>query len=955
MKTSPPSQHSESIHSLADETSLHSGSFHSNLNEQIKSEEFPSDLSMKLINSSNVNKPSNTFDSLGSNSDLSTSMDRTRYSYKAQKQNYLTEKKRITNELVAVLRDSPVIVLADWLKVRGTLRDWTKLWVILKPGLLLLYKRPQEKNSVWVGTVVLNSCQVIQRPSKKHGFCFKIFHPLEKSIWSARGPNGEAVGALTFPLPMTHLIFRASDENTDLDEGDRMSDVSAESKATGSTSHSETSLEKLDECETKHEETYYIAAPPEEMGEVRPGMDLSKVVLPTFILEPRSFLEKLSDYYHHADLLEEAIHSSDPYTRMKTVVKFYLSGFYKKPKGLKKPYNPVIGELYRCYWYHSKSDSKTFYISEQALYSVWFVECINNKQQCGQMKSFFDSKIVGGNRASRYAWPWQAVINVQGQFTCGGTLIDVRHVVTAAHCISGVSSVPSDYTVRVGAHNIDSNSNDYTGIAYQVVRLFVNERFRDVEYGYDIAILRLQYAVPLSDFVNIICLPTPSYPTPDYTSVIITGFGVTSENGVLPNTLQQANIQVLPDCVDAYDNFNNDRQICAGLSAGGRDTCQGDSGGPLQLIDKYGRWTLVGITSYGEGCARIDYPGNSVSAILDGSARLTLLNQGEDYSMTLPYANCKGILIGKLQMELGGRVQIICEKTRYSAEIDFRLKPFIGGNELTNQVEGKIKLGKETLATIIGHWDDQIDIIDKATSTRSVLWKVNPSVVKSRLKRFVVPIEQQNDNESEKQNDQNLATEEKTIVEEQQRKQLKELKTTGNEWKPQMFILDPVSKEWIYLHADLRPWDSYNDIVQYESNFIISTKQRHHAPLYTSGASRSGSMADATATATSNMIRGPSPSLVRKRSDSVRHDKNDNDLVVNNRRISNHLRRGSHDDNSDNSYGKYFDNELEKINRRVTRNEDTIHDLKLRLDNQFGTNHQLINSLLSPHSINYKY
>lgn len=39
------------------------------------------------------------------------------------------------------------------------------------------------------------------------------------------------------------------------------------------------------------------------MKQVRPGMDLSKVVLPTFILEPRSFLDKLSDYYYHADII----------------------------------------------------------------------------------------------------------------------------------------------------------------------------------------------------------------------------------------------------------------------------------------------------------------------------------------------------------------------------------------------------------------------------------------------------------------------------------------------------------------------------------------------------------------------------------------------------------------------------------------------------------------------------
>ncbi len=41
------------------------------------------------------------------------------------------------------------------------------------------------------------------------------------------------------------------------------------------------------------------------LKQIRPGMDLSKVVLPTFILEPRSLLEKLSDYYYHCNILEE--------------------------------------------------------------------------------------------------------------------------------------------------------------------------------------------------------------------------------------------------------------------------------------------------------------------------------------------------------------------------------------------------------------------------------------------------------------------------------------------------------------------------------------------------------------------------------------------------------------------------------------------------------------------------
>lgn len=95
------------------------------------------------------------------------------------------------------------------LQVRGTLKSWTKLWCVLKPGLLLLYKSPKTKSSHWVGTILLTSCQVIERPSKKDGFCFKLFHPMEQSIWAPRGPDKESMGAVVQPLPTAYLIFRA--------------------------------------------------------------------------------------------------------------------------------------------------------------------------------------------------------------------------------------------------------------------------------------------------------------------------------------------------------------------------------------------------------------------------------------------------------------------------------------------------------------------------------------------------------------------------------------------------------------------------------------------------------------------------------------------------------------------------------------------------------------------------
>lgn len=133
-------------------------------------------------------------------------------SYKAQRKSYRIEKKRVASELMNSIQDPTVVVLEDWLKVRGTLKSWTKLWCVLKPGLLLIYKSQKAKSNHWVGTVLLTSCQVIERPSKKDGFCFKLFHPLDQSIWAPRGPERETMGAVIQPLPTSYLIFRAASQ-----------------------------------------------------------------------------------------------------------------------------------------------------------------------------------------------------------------------------------------------------------------------------------------------------------------------------------------------------------------------------------------------------------------------------------------------------------------------------------------------------------------------------------------------------------------------------------------------------------------------------------------------------------------------------------------------------------------------------------------------------------------------
>uniref|UniRef100_A0A672SNW3 Oxysterol binding protein like 8 n=1 Tax=Sinocyclocheilus grahami TaxID=75366 RepID=A0A672SNW3_SINGR len=661
----------------------------------------------------------------GSDKDVSVSGNKLtkKESLKVQKKNYREEKKRATKELLSTITDPSVIVMADWLKIRGTLKSWTKLWCVLKPGVLLIYKT--NKNGQWVGTVLLNACELIERPSKKDGFCFKLFHPLEQSIWAVKGPKGEAVGSITQPLPSSHLIFRAASESdgrcwmdalelalkcssllkrTMIREGkeepaqtaehshinfysllrahnmqgfqfndsdqfkdpDLYSDKSdreneqeqeewenevmekSEESDSDTSERQEDSYIDLDPNETLRETTY-IEQSHEELGEageaaqtetvseenksliwtllkqVRPGMDLSKVVLPTFILEPRSFLDKLSDYYYHADFLSEAAVEENAYNRMKKVVKWYISGFYKKPKGLKKPYNPIIGETFRCLWIHTETNSKTFYIAEQ------------------------------------------------------------------------VKQFP--------------------------------------------IILRFQ---------------------------------------------------------------------------------------PFTLL----------------AC----FSGNSLSAILDGEARLSFLNRGEDYVMNMPYAHCKGILYGTMTLELGGQVSIACEKTGYSAQLEFRLKPFLGSSDSVNQISGKIKLGKEVLATLEGHWDSEVFINDKKTGEMETFWNPTPELRQNRLIRCNVPPEEQGEFESERlwqhvtrainNKDQTEATNEKFILEEAQRKAARERKAKCEEWMPALFEQDPVTGEWHYRYADTRPWDPLNDLIQFEKDGCIQTKVRHRTPMVRSASVR---------------------------------------------------------------------------------------------------------------------
>ncbi|GAM17194.1 hypothetical protein SAMD00019534_003690 [Acytostelium subglobosum LB1] len=100
------------------------------------------------------------------------------------------------------------------------------------------------------------------------------------------------------------------------------------------------------------------------LSEVKIGMDLSRVPLPTFILEPRSLLEKFTDFMIHCDLLAGVSKLADPVERIYNITRWFVSSFaYKPAKGVKKPYNPILGEIFRSQWTYAGTTA--YLVAEQ--------------------------------------------------------------------------------------------------------------------------------------------------------------------------------------------------------------------------------------------------------------------------------------------------------------------------------------------------------------------------------------------------------------------------------------------------------------------------------------------------------------------------------------------------------------------------------------------------------------
>jgi len=251
-------------------------------------------------------------------------------------------------------------------------------------------------------------------------------------------------------------------------------------------------------------------------------------------------------------------------------------------------------------------------------------ECLSGEPEaevrCGERREVAACldrvRIVGGDQAGCNEWPWQVRLSKMEDGRdadpyCGGTLVNSRHIVTAAHCTHNKTA--NSIAVTIGDHNISETATEPEERWISVEEIIEHPGY-DGDVVNDIAVIRLAEEVDLSLF-SPVCIPPASVASSEEfagQNATAVGWGALEyDTGDYPDTLQELE-DLLPivrraDCLDRQYIREDDLvpgMFCAGGPGLGMDTCQGDSGGPLTRQTSSGLYELVGVVSWGRNCAK---------------------------------------------------------------------------------------------------------------------------------------------------------------------------------------------------------------------------------------------------------------------------------------------------------------------------------------------------------------
>lgn len=219
-------------------------------------------------------------------------------------------------------------------------------------------------------------------------------------------------------------------------------------------------------------------------------------------------------------------------------------------------------------------------------------------------------RVIGGSTSSIDQSPWQVLIVMRGVSQCSGSLVSPTIVVTAAHCLAGISA--SDLRVWSGISKTSERSSSQESLVASAV---AHPSFDSRTFANDIGVITLAKPIDLLGKARTIALPygmdALAWPA-NGTPATISGWGVTSPSGgATSDQLMRADLQVLAGpgqpCGQYGPDLDPTQDVCAGTPTGSIDACQGDSGGPL--VTQSVVPLLAGLVSSGNECAKAGYPG----------------------------------------------------------------------------------------------------------------------------------------------------------------------------------------------------------------------------------------------------------------------------------------------------------------------------------------------------------
>ncbi|VVD00809.1 unnamed protein product, partial [Leptidea sinapis] len=237
-----------------------------------------------------------------------------------------------------------------------------------------------------------------------------------------------------------------------------------------------------------------------------------------------------------------------------------------------------------------------------------------------------EDRIAGGQETELDQFPWTVLMKTTfdygskiAAFSCGGSLISRRYVLTAGHCVyepkakvflvielilnfdqSEVEITLAEYDKRTFPDDcvmvFGGRQSCVKNVRMQAEDVIHHPEYNDDRLLNDIALIRLRGWAPYTMYIRPICLPPFSIDKADYSNLplAVAGWG---RNGKYETDIKQSTVvHLIPhdDCEKSYPHLTSSHICAAGRT--GEDTCKGDSGGPLMMLYR-GSYYVIGIVS----------------------------------------------------------------------------------------------------------------------------------------------------------------------------------------------------------------------------------------------------------------------------------------------------------------------------------------------------------------------